>query len=185
MLVFPLYLYFYALNNQRMRNIIFALLFFMPSLASAQLKKNDVDPYTKKEIKETKKVILQSRMSKTLSASVGSVNGNTYIDCYISTNDIFSIKEGDRLIFLFDNDSTLTLYANSTDVASSTYISTLNMTVWKTEMRYKISQEEMEMISRNDIKGVRVYMFKEYLNFNDIKQSKSTKFKNLLDLVHS
>lgn len=163
------------------KSLLLLFLSFLPILCYGQ--KTRVDPYTKDTITKTGQVILQSKLSKTLASEPSIVNGRRYLDFYVSCYDIFTIREGDEVIFLFNNDSTLRVKANHSEVAEHTYIASLNLTVWDATVRYSITGDDVEMILRNDIKGIRVNMSDEYINFNEIKKNRGSKFKYALSLI--
>lgn len=132
------------------------------SFGQCKFKRNEVDEFTKKLIRETKPVSVAGVFSQNYTIAFKQVNDNYYLNFAYGSIGTFSmvIGEGDELMLKFDNDSVLTLESLETEAATHYYSQSVNST--SISCSYGITIEQMEMIARNKTVKVRFYTTEGY-----------------------
>lgn len=142
------------------KKAIVLILFMASSLVSlgqCKFKRNEVDEFTKKMIRETKPVSVAGVFSQNYTIAFKQVNESYYLKFAYGSTGTFAmvIGEGDELMLKFDNDSVLTLESLETESASHYYSQYANST--SISCSYGITMEQIEMIARNKTVKVRFY----------------------------
>lgn len=151
--------------------IIFILLIIgtTNSFGQCKFKRNEVDEFTKKLIRETKPVSVAGVFSQNYTVAFKQVNDSYFLKfSYGSTGTLsMVIGEGDKLMIRFDNDSVLTLQSLELTTANHYFSQYSNST--GITCSYGITPEEIEMIARNKAVKIRFYMTDGYFE----KETKS------------
>lgn len=148
-----------------MKKTIILILFLIGtfnSFGQCKFKRNEVDDFTKKLIRETKPVSVAGVFSQNYTIAFKQVNDNYYLNFAYGSTGTFSmvIGEGDELMLKFDNDSVLTLESLETESARHFYSQYANST--SISCSYGITMEQIEMIARNKTVKVRFYTTEGY-----------------------
>lgn len=164
--------------------LILAVLYTANAAAqSVKLERNEQDPYTKTYVKETNYTIMCDNMSKVLSVKGRSHEGRPQLMMRIVMGDVFSISPGEEAIVLLKNGETVHLKCigggGTADFSKQTYGSTR----WKLEPIYAIDPSDLNKLTTQAVKGVRVYFGSEYYNFDKIKEKNATDIQEVLKAV--
>ena len=132
------------------------------SFGQCKFKRNEVDEFTKKMIRETKPVSVAGVFSQNYTVAFKQVNENYYLNFAYGSTGTFAmvIGEGDELMFRFENDSVLTLESLETESARHFFSQYSNST--SISCSYGITADQIEMIARNKTVKVRFYTTEGY-----------------------
>ena len=155
-----------------MKKIVLILL-LIPSIAFCQkIKVNEVDKFIKQRRIETTSSVLKNGSNIGLSITLKAVGSNYFVLLTGHGTGAGTVGEDDQVIFLLDNDSTVTV--QSIGIQSYEIIKEQNTY----RHQYKISLPGLEALSKHKLKSLRKYDFKGYTNF-DILSKKQDELKNL------
>lgn len=170
-----------------MRNFLFFILLLPLSTHSfAQspiIKRNEVDKFTKKHIKETSITpCARNGLIQQLSVQARHINGNTLLKFQLTYPTAFHISEGNTIYILFENDSTVEITCSKGELSQPStgpYV-----TIWYAEAWYDITTEQIDMIKRNTINSIRVDIGDSvYTEFNSISKKLRGRLKEVLELL--
>lgn len=147
------------------KKAIILILFMVSSLISlgqCKFKRNEVDEFTKKTIRETKPVSVAGVFSQNYTVALKQVNENYYLNFAYGSTGTFAmvIGEGDELMFKFDNDSVLTL--ESLEIASASHYYSQYANSTGISCSYGITREQLETLARNKTVKIRFYTSEGY-----------------------
>jgi TonB family protein len=144
-------------------------LFFLPLFCFSQgVKVNVYDKFIKKHRIELEPVVIYSSPNAKLALSFSSVASTLYVQVSGSGWGASIIDDGNELIFLFSNDSTVTVKSTS----MQTFEAGIPKSTYKHQ--YLISFGDLQALSQYELIGIRKYSFKE---FADIAIQKENKIK--------
>lgn len=145
------------------------LLFLLTGLpffsASQNVKVNVYDKFIKQQRIELEPLTIQSMRDSKVSLSFSSIATTYYLQISGTGWGASTIDVDNSIIFLFSNDSTVTLRSTGLQ----TFEPGLSQNSYKHQ--YYISPAEIEAFSRYDLVGIRKYSFKE---FTDLSISRET-----------
>ncbi len=128
-----------------------------------KLEKNEIDKFTKKNIKETswEKLTGKGGMSSLYTNfRISKIDTKIWFELkMMMNNEIYSINENDQIIFLFENDSTITLFNNEAKIACKGCGSPgfVGSEGYGTHTYYELTENDIANFKRNKIIKVRVY----------------------------
>lgn len=142
---------------------LFILLFMLHGLLSVSgqsITKSEIDKFTKAKRVQTSKELLLSKLKNGMWVSIRSVDTTYFINFSGYGNGADVIGERDAIIFLFENESTLTIHPTgiqSYDVGrqQNTY-----------SHQYYITSDGLQQLSTHKVKSIRKYSSSHY---NDIE----------------
>ena len=141
-----------------MRKVLLPFLLFPLATIAQKLKVNEYDKYLKQKVIETTTEALKTGVENYAALSLKAV-GNTY---FVSLKGYgagaTTISMDDPVIFLLDNDSTIT--AKSIGVQTFEY----NQERGNYKHQYAIDLKGLESLSRHKLIGIRKYNFKNYVD---------------------
>jgi hypothetical protein len=142
------------------------------SATAQKIKKSEVDKFTKQKRIETTDVSLKAGLYESMITHIRSVDSTCFMIFAGTGNEAQVIGDDDKLIMLLDNDSTIT--------ALSTGIQDYNIyTNHRTySHQYEIALDDIETISSHDVKSIRKYTAKGYVDF-DVPEKKKAELKQL------
>lgn len=135
------------------------LFLLLPVLAFSQkIKVNTYDKFIKKQVVETSASTLQQNQANGVAISFKAVGNENFAVLKGYGAGASTISEGDELIFLLSNDSTVS--------AKSIGLQVFDVDVQKNRSsfnhEYKISRQGLELLSKYDAVGLRKYSIKGY-----------------------
>ncbi|HZH65761.1 MAG TPA: energy transducer TonB [Flavisolibacter sp.] len=139
-----------------------AFLFVLPLFCFSQnVRVNVYDKFLKKHRIELEPVTIQLPAGKgRISIGFTSVASSLYVEVSGSGWGASTIDAGNELIFLFSNDSVVTVRST----ALQTFEPGINLNTYKHQ--YSITQADLDLLSRFELIGLRKYSFKD---FSDIR----------------
>jgi hypothetical protein len=155
---------------------LLTLLLLLPCLSFAQkLKVHEIDKFTNQKRLETERVWL-IHFSDGLSISFRSVDSTCFVKFYGYGKGTNVIGEDDKLIFLLDDGTTLSVFPTGlqdydVNVGTSTY-----------NHQYSISIADLALLSKHNIKSIRKYTSRGYSDFS-IPEKKQDEPKKLATLL--
>jgi hypothetical protein len=153
---------------------LFLLLLLFPAIAFSQkLKVNEIDKFTKQRRLETERVWLKNRSGDGVAVSFRSADTTCFITFYGYGRAAGVIGDGDKMIMLLDNDSTVTVY--------STGIQTYDIRVGGTSTynhQYSIEKDDLNKLSTHNVKSLRKYLSDGYVDI-DIPEKHQDEIKEL------
>ena len=174
-----------------MKKII--LFLFTTSFLFAQdckYKINEIDEFTKNKILETKPEILTISgmgFGFTSGCSLKKINDSRYLQLGISSPSIFTLNEGNEIIFKTEKDETIVLTFPKTII--SDYISGNNIgnsstpSRWSGTILIPISIENFERLKNELVTKLRIYTNENYID-DDISKKRAVKFKNAMNCIN-
>jgi hypothetical protein len=137
------------------------LLFFLPLYCFSQkIAINEYDKFIKKQRIEAEPVVIHSSEKGQISLSLSSLANTFYLKLSGFGWGASTIDVNNELILLFSNDSTVT--CRSTGL--QTFEPGLTKSTYKHQ--YFISPEDVQMLTRNKLIGLRKYLFKDFIDLN-------------------
>ncbi len=164
-----------------MKNLLLAVILLPLFSYSQELKRNEVDKYTKSYIKETTWEPLSIPFTRALRQRIKSINENNYIELRITLHSAFRVDEGDKVYFLFDNDESISLECVRGGVADYNY--STSSSFWWGDYLYKLSPEIITAIKKHLLTGVRIGMGSEYITFDKVKEKNAVKLRRAIQLI--
>tara|TARA_R110001599_G_scaffold350314_3_gene580268 strand:+ start:2235 stop:2714 length:480 start_codon:yes stop_codon:yes gene_type:complete len=132
---------------------------------------NEVDKFTKKEIKETKRALLHGGLTNSLIFTLGNVDNDIrFIRFEIGIHDVWSVYKGDKAVILFENGETIEIESLD-NVISEAYSDALSDSQTGS-VSYFLTSEKMRKLEANKVEGVRIYMTSTTIDF-EIKKKYS------------
>ena len=162
-------------NGGNMKRLFFLLL-LMPLFSSAQkIRINEVDKFIKQKRIETFPLTLLSSSNIKLAVTLSSVGSAVYIQLSGSGLGANRIEAHDKVIFLFENDSTVTVMSKGYQNFE------IGVTTNSYKHSYILSIPDLLKLSRHNLQALRKYHSEE---FDDIYISKEggELFKKLTDV---
>ncbi len=154
-----------------MKKIVLILL-LGPSIAFCQkIKVNEIDKFIKQRRIETEPSVLKNGVNIGLSITLKYVGSNYFVLLTGHGTGAGTIGTDDQVIFLLNNDSTVTIQS----IGIQSY-EIKDQNTYKHQ--YKISLRDLETLSRHTLKSLRKYNFKDYVNI-DIDSKNQDQLKNL------
>ena len=145
---------------QGMRKVLLPFLLFPLAAIAQKLKVNEYDKYLKQRVIETSSEALKTGVENYTSLSLKAIGNTFFVSLKGYGAGAATISTDDPLIFLLDNDSTIT--AKSIGVQTFE----INQERGNYKHQYAIDLKGLESLSRHKLIGIRKYNFK---NFVDIK----------------
>jgi hypothetical protein len=145
-----------------------AIFFLSPVFCFAQgVKVNIYDNFLKKHRIELEPVTLYTASNAKLSVTFISVESDLFLQVYGEGWGAATIDDGNEMIFLFNNDSTVTV--------KSTGLQTFDAGLKKSTYRhqYLVKYEDLKAFSQYELAGVRRYSFKEFFDLQIQKEYKA------------
>jgi TonB family protein len=155
-----------------MKHLLFVF-FFLPLTAAAQpLKQNGLDAQSNQKQIETHSVTIKTASDIRMEASLRAAGPSFILQLSGSGIGASMINMNDPVIFLLDNDNTITVKP----VAIQGTESNNDINTYKHE--YEISEEDLAYLSQHNLQGVRKYSIK---GFDDIypEEKNATNLKTL------
>jgi TonB family protein len=153
------------------------VLLFLPLLTIAQkIKVNEYDKFIKQQRVVSDPIDICSTPKMKLSVCLSAIGSNMYIQLIGAGAGAYRIEPEDQVIFLMDNDSTITVKSKGYQgyelgtTTSSTY-----------KHQYILTYADLQKLSQNNLAALRKYHADEYDDVNVPKES-SQKFKLLCAL---
>lgn len=155
-----------------MKRLLYFLL-LLPLLSSAQkIRINEIDKFIKQKRIETFPLTLLSSSNIKLAVTLSAVGSSVYVQLSGSGLGAHRIEEHDKVIFLFDNDSTVT-------VRSKGYQNfEIGITVNSYKHSYIVTIPELMKLSQYNLQALRKYHSEEYDDIY-ISSEGSEQFKKL------
>lgn len=169
------------LNNSKVIPCII-LVFLSLTTQAQKLKKDEYDPYKKRYVRQTNEKILSGSMAKTCTYMLESYDSAKYLTLGTGLLAIHSIQEGNEIIFLFENDSTLVFHAIKADIARASYIA--GITSWQMHISIPLSQSDIDMFNTNVVKGIRIDLSDKYVSFDNIDADKTNGMRKAIALLN-
>lgn len=169
------------MRSIKIYSLVFLLVLSYYSVSAQEIRRDEVDKYTKNKIKETEWFKLKTEMFDALMSKIRKVNNENYLQLSVSTLTSFYSTEGDIAYFLLDNDSTVELTCVRGEAAH--YVGSRYGSHWNGKILYKISDIDMVKFSRNLIVGVRLDLGDTYTTFDNIREKNAKKLQKALDLI--
>lgn len=158
-----------------MKRIIFVF-FFLPLLLNAQkIKVNEFDKFIKQKRIETFPLTLLSAAKNKMAVTLSSVGPALYLQLSGAGIGAHRIDENDKVIFLFSNDSTVTIYSRGYQNFD------IGMDVNSYMHNYKLSPADLLKLNKYQLQALRKYHGDQ---FDDIyiSEGASNQFKQLTAL---
>ncbi len=152
---------------------------------NCKYKTNEIDEFTKNKILETKiEVFTVSGMGLGFSTSytLKKINEKRYLNFKITSPSIFTLREGDKIMFKTDSENTIDLIFPNTIIANNVYNSHLKTTTWLENILIPIDELTYQRLSNEKVLKLRVYTTDGYID-DDINEKRSKKFKELLKCI--
>ena len=127
---------------------------------SCKYQKNEIDKFTKKEIKITKEKILWKNPmgGNTLSFYLSSVSDKKSITIRYSKGSIFTIKNGNSLALLLENGEALNL---QTPIS---VVSTYSGSNWYAYANYSLSENAISLLNAHNLTDVRIITTNSFID---------------------
>lgn len=171
-----------------MKKKTFLFLLLMTAFAISygqKLEENKVDDFTKSTIKRTSWETLNSTMKFTAFFRVSKINDAEYFDLKLMMlNKIFSITEGQEIMFKFDDDEILTL-KNSKTAVTCTGCGARGFSGSAApgiSVSYQMNKEQKALLATKKITKIRIYTSDGYIE-NDLKEKFDESIKKSVVLV--
>lgn len=150
--------------------------------ANAQCKyqRNEVDPFTKREVVQTKWERLFSNLGTAVNVYGARVDSFHYLTVGLNMLDVFSVDEDAKLMFILDNDSVVTLKALEWVVAD--YSTTGSITTWYGSVDYYVPDSLLILLTSHTVKKLRLYMTDGYFE-KEVTESNAAAIKDVLPCV--
>jgi len=165
------------------KSIILILTVLIPVLGIAQSNKlvtEKVDDMTMAKIFETKYIDLNRIKlfdnGANFMMKFRKIDNRIIIDLYTSNQQIFSIIKDDELMLKLSNDSILKFKNNEYSIAHT--FNAAGATLYILENSYYANIEDIEMLSKFQLKKIRVYLSDSYLE-REIKPDMASKLQEL------
>lgn len=142
-------------------------------------KKNEVDKFTKNRVVTTKEKGLDLTMGSSLTVQAKVINEFTYLEFRLITGSVFSMTQGNKVIILFSNDSTLTLENMKTFVAEPS-----GAGPWVGWVKTSLTEDQIQTLYSYDVKSVRVYTTQGYLT-REVKEKNVKNIQYVLNCVQN
>jgi hypothetical protein len=140
-----------------MKYILLGILLIPVLCFSQRLTVNEVDKFNKLHRLQTSNVRLKTGMLAYIRSAIDSdKNAFYYIKLFGSVPTPDVIGSGDRLIFLLENDSTVTVY--------STGVQSYEISPKMYYHQYRATEEDIETLAKNNIKSIRKYGTDGYID---------------------
>lgn len=141
------------------------MLFFSPVLCFSQsVKVNLYDNFIKKHRIELAPVTIHSSSNTKLAVSFSSTEASLFLQTSGSGWGATTIDDGNEMIFLFTNDSTVTLKS----AGLQTFEPGLNRSTYKHQ--YVLNFEDLKAFSTYELAGIRKYSFKDFADIQIQKE---------------
>ena len=142
-----------------------AWVLLLPSFAFAQgVKVNAYDNFLKKQCIEIEPVTVYASSGAKLAITFSSEASDIYIHLSGSGWGAATIDDGNDLIFLFTNDSTVT--------AKSTGLQTFRAGLKSSySHQYAVKYQDLQLFSKYELAGIRRYSFKEFFELKVPKEA--------------
>lgn len=144
--------------------------------SAQKVVKNETDKFTKQHRVSTDMVVLKSGFGTFLNVRLRSVDSSYFIIVGGGGQGADVIGSDDQIIFLLDNDSTITAY--STGIQSYDVSVSSGITHKKYSHQYRLTKNDILILSAHEVKSVRKYGSK-YYNDIDIKGKNAGKLAEL------
>ena len=154
---------------------ILLFLFISSFMFAQEIEKNYKDEFTGSQIIKTDWEFLNNA-SKGFSAKfrISKINENYYLDLKMmigsSNPKVFSIHEGDKLMFKLSNDEILELLSESSEVTCTGCGSTglVGSAAQGINISYSITEEQFQQLKSTPVAKLRIYTTDGYVE-NDVK----------------
>lgn len=148
---------------------IVTLLISCTSIFGQKLKQNEVDKFTKKTIKTTSWETLiggGGMTSLMTNFRIKKVDETVWFELkMMMSGKIYSIREKDQIIFLFEDNSTVTLYNHESTVTCKGCGAPgfVGSDGYGTHTYYLLSADDIAALKKNKIVGIRIYNSDSYV----------------------
>lgn len=116
------------------------------------LKRNEIDRFTKKSIKETRKRTIYSDFGSGIRVYGFSVNNKNSLIFEVSRTGIFSISKGDVLYLMLETGDVMELYYSNNKIAK---IQSSEYNLWKLEAFFDLTEKQISILKSNLVKEFR------------------------------
>lgn len=162
-------------------SLFVVLICFFVNGFSQELKRNEVDKFTKSKIIETELEVLAMKFVRALRYKFASVNGNPVVVFRITEGSVFSIHDDDIAYLLLDNGESIKLRCISGGVANYDIVS--NVSYWWADFTYELPTDIIPQLTSHLVTGIRFDMGKSYTVFDKIKKPKAERFIETMVLM--
>lgn len=167
--------------------ILLLLLIFTTSIFAqkCKFKINEVDEFTKNKILETRPAIFTSSgvgLGFSSSYSLKKINDEKYLKFKITSSSIFTLREGNKVMFKTNKEETINLKFPETIIANGSYNTSFRTTFWTGEILIPISDEINKRFQNEKIIKLRVYTGDGYVD-GEINSKRATKFVEHLKCI--
>lgn len=171
--------------------LIFLFLFGLGSLNAQKLTEDKMDEFTKVWIKRTSWAALTknpgSAKAYRSAFRICKINDKVFLDLKMMLGDkVYSINEGDPIMFLFESGEVVKIYSNEFAITSigagaEGYGGSSEL---GTNTTYDLSPEVIEKIQNGKIKKIRIYISDSYIEQED-KRNADKHLKRCLTLINN
>lgn len=155
---------------------LFVILNILPLFVFAQkIKTNEYDKFIKQKVIETAPVNVKTGLNTGMSVSLRAVGTDYYVNLKGYGSGASTISEGDEVIFLLANDSTVS--AKSTGLQLFEVDAAKNRSTYNHE--YKVTVDGLQKLSKNEVVGIRKYGLKNYVDIDNISNRFQNDIRNL------
>jgi hypothetical protein len=152
---------------------------------NCKYKTNTIDEFTNDKILETKDeffTISGMGLGFSTSYSLKKINEKRYLRLGILNPSIFTLREGDEVVFKTMTDTPISLKFPQTIIANGQYNSASKSTYWITYSLILISDEVYNRLQNEKIIKLRVYTGDGFVDDN-VKEKRAVKFQELLKCI--
>ena len=163
-----------------MKKLLLILLCF-PMIGFGQkckYQKNETDKFTKSEIKITKEKILWKNPmgGNTLSFYVSSVDKEKFITIRYSQGSVFTVKSGESLTLLLENDESVSL------ITDNSVVSDYSGSSWFAYTTYSIPKNSISLLSQYNVTDIRIQTSDGYID-KEVKGKKQSRINEHLKCI--
>jgi hypothetical protein len=137
-------------------------------------ERNEIDKFTGKTIKETKRTTVYTNkldpQSKSMFFRFNKIDTLYYVNVSKWYNDIISISEGNKLMIMFDNNISITLFCLKYAISKS------YSGKWHIDVNFYISNSDLNMLKTKNITDIRLYTNSGYIE-DKVKLENAEKIK--------
>jgi hypothetical protein len=165
-----------------MKKIVFILL-IIPTLSYSQkIAQDEIDKFTKSHVIKTSEVTLKAGLNTGFGVYFRSDDSTIFVvfDGYGKGASV--IGKDDKIILLFENDSTLT--ETSTGIQDYSTVETSLGQMKKYHHQYNFTKEDLQLVKSFKLKAIRIYEVDAYENI-DIPTGKQDQMKKLAQVFYN
>ena len=163
---------------------LISILLLLPLCVNGQsITKKEIDPYTKTRKLSTSRERLGNSYFRTYFYKIKNYGDDLVsIEFEIIMDHPFSVRKGEKAIFLFDDNVSLMLDCTRSDVSYSYWKgNVLNNVAYPL---YDIPNEYIKHFLEKKVKGVRIYYNDTYVSMDKIRRNHAEVFQKAIKLIY-